>query len=97
MDIDYPVPTSRKRKAASSFSTNPHTIKARKRIEKLSHDPIRSRIEKAKAADQGAVTYAKSKLVKSEQYLNASADLRAGLVQDCEAKIRLRRYGPKSY
>ena len=49
--------TSRKRKSEHELSTNPRTVKARKRNEAIQNDPVVSQIEKAKAADQGAVTY----------------------------------------
>ena len=38
------------------------TIKARKQIETIAKDSIRDKVEKAKKADQGAITYAKRKL-----------------------------------
>jgi hypothetical protein len=43
--------TSRKRKVLEDLSQNPNTIKAYKHSYKLSQDPIRSKVKKAKAVD----------------------------------------------
>lgn len=40
------------------------TVKARKQIETISKDPIRDKVEKAKNADQGAITYAKENYIR---------------------------------
>lgn len=85
------VSTSRKRKAESELSTNPNTIKARKRNEKLGHNQTTAQINKAKAADQAAVTYQKSKLVKSQIYQQASPETQHDLVKQSEASVRLKR------
>jgi hypothetical protein len=98
MDIDSSCSMSaRKRKAKGDLSTNPHTVKARKRNEKISQDPIRQKVEKAKQADQGAITYAKKRLLKSEAYIQASDDKKAQLVKDSEAEVRLKRYVSYSF
>ncbi len=49
-------------------------MKARKRIKALSQDATASKIQKAKAADQGAITYAKNKLRKTEDFLHVSPE-----------------------
>ncbi len=49
-----------KRKAASKLSTNPHTVKARNRKEKLAG--AEATIDKAKAADAANVAYYLKKL-----------------------------------
>ena len=56
------------------MSQNPNTVKARKRIEALSQDATAGKIQKAKAADQGAITYARNKLRKTEVFLQASRE-----------------------
>jgi hypothetical protein len=80
-----------KRKATSQLSSNPNTAKARKRNENISKDPIRHKVEKAKAADQGAITYAKKKLVKSDEYQAASESEKEGLVRKSANEVILKR------
>lgn len=65
---------SRKRKAEDELSTNPHTVKARKRKEGMTDDELA--VEKAKNADQGAITYALQKLKKKPEWINASEEER---------------------
>ncbi|KAH8650262.1 hypothetical protein BGZ60DRAFT_421926 [Tricladium varicosporioides] len=81
----------RKRKAESDLSTNPNTVKARKRNEAISQDPVRMKVEKAKAADQGAITYARNILRKSENFKNASAERQKELLDESAAKTILKR------
>jgi len=85
--------TSRKRKASEELSENIHTVKARKRMEKISQDPIREKVEKAKQADQGAVTYAKKNLLKSAVYSQASDSEKIQMIKDSESEVHLKRYG----
>jgi hypothetical protein len=84
--------TTRKRKAPTDLSQNPNTVKARKRNEALAKDPIRAKIEKAKAADQGAITVAKRKVVSSAAYKSASPSRQQEMVQESAASVKLRRY-----
>ena len=49
------------------------------------------RVEKAKAVDQGAVTYAKNKLVISDAYNQASQQEKLQMVQDSEVVVRRKR------
>jgi len=84
--------TSRKRKATEDLSQNPHTLKARKRIEALAKDPVRGQVEKAKAADQSAITVAKRKVVHSAEYLSASPAKQEEMVQNSAAAVKLKRY-----
>lgn len=83
--------SSHKRKATDELSTNPHTVKVRKRNEKIGQDPIRSQIEKAKQADQGAVTYARKVLKKSALYIQASEAEKTQMMLDSEMITRLKR------
>jgi hypothetical protein len=83
---------SRKRKAPKDLSENPNTVKARKRNEKLAQDPIRNKVEKAKAADQSAITVAKRKLVKSQEYINASEEMQREMVKNSAKGVQLKRY-----
>ena len=69
-----PTTRSRKRKAEEQLSTNPNTVKARKRNKALSQDPVRKVVEKAKAADQGAVIYTRKKLGSTHKYQTVSAE-----------------------
>ncbi len=61
--------SNHKHKAKSKLLTNQNTVKACKRNKVLKADLICKQVEKAKAADQGAIIYSKKKLVKSERYL----------------------------
>ena len=64
MDLDTPsLSANRKQKAKYELSTNLYTIKAQKRLEALQNNTINLQIEKAKAADQGAIIYTKKKLI----------------------------------
>jgi hypothetical protein len=93
MDLDTPsLSANRKRKAEHELSTNPHTVKARKRIEALQNDKINLQIEKAKAADQGAITYAKKKLVQSAQYQAADKNKQDEMIRESAAEVSLKRY-----
>ena len=95
MDVDQDPPSQpigRKRKLEAELSTNKNTVKARKRIKSLEKgDPVAAKVEKAKAADQGAITYAKRKLVKTLEYTQASSTNQAQLVQQSAAEVILKR------
>lgn len=82
----------RKRKDTSKLSTNPNTIKVRKRNDAISQDPIRQQVEKAKAADQGAITYAKRKLLRSAEFATASEAGKEDMIRDSAASVILKRY-----
>ena len=83
---------SGKRKAPADLSQNPHTVKARKRNEAISQDPIRAKIEKAKAADQSAITVTKRKIVKSAEYINVLLEEQQEIVKKSATDVRLKRY-----
>jgi hypothetical protein len=51
-----------------ALSNNPYIIKARKRNKVISNNLILRQIKKAKAANQGAIIYAKKVLLKSNLY-----------------------------
>ena len=91
-----PSGNSRKRKAKSELSQNVHTARARKRKENLSQDENSHKIEKAKAADQGAITYAKKKLRETKEWLSASVEDRDKMLSDVADTVRLRRYANSS-
>jgi hypothetical protein len=73
-----------------ALSNNPYIVKARKRNKAISNDPILRQIEKAKAADQGAITYTKKVLLKSNLYRNASLLDQATMVQDSATAVILK-------
>jgi hypothetical protein len=81
----------RKRKAESDLSQNPHTIRARKRKELLAQDSINDKIEKAKAADQGAITYARKKLRVTAEYMAASTEKQMELLSSTAEAVKLKR------
>jgi hypothetical protein len=89
--------TSRKRKAQEDLSQNPNTMKARKRNEAIAKDPIRLKIERAKAADQSAITVAKGKVVRSVEYMNAAPAKQHKMIQESAADVRLKRYFPAHF
>lgn len=82
----------RKRKAPSLLSDNPHTVKVRKRNEAISQDPVREKVEKAKRADQGAITYAKSKLMATNAYQRASESVKKAMDEESARKVKAKRY-----
>jgi hypothetical protein len=84
--------TTCKRKVLIDLSQNPNTVKAYKRNEALAKDPICTKIEKAKAADQGAITVVKCKVVSSVVYKSALLSRQQEMVQESAASIKLRRY-----
>lgn len=59
-----------KRKASSELSDNPHTVKARTRLE--GRNPFEILIEKAKASDQSSITYHLSKLKETTKWTDAT-------------------------
>ena len=65
-------------------------VKARKRNKAISNNPILRQIEKAKAANQGAIIYAKKVLLKSNLYQNMSLLDQATIVQDSAAAVILK-------
>ncbi len=82
---------SLKRKASKELSTNPNTVKARKRMIDISLDPVRVQIEKAKSADQAAITYAKKKLRKQNAYMSATSDVKEQMLNACAEQVINRR------
>jgi hypothetical protein len=93
MDLNTPsLSANQKRKAEHELSTNPHTVKARKRLEALQNDKISLQIEKAKAADQGAITYAKKKLVQSAQYQAAEKNKQDEMIKQSATEVLMKRY-----
>jgi hypothetical protein len=70
---------------------NPYIVKARKRNKAISNNPILGQIKKAKAANQGAITYAKKVLLKSNLYRNTSLLDQATMVQDSTTVVILKR------
>jgi len=80
-----------KRKASAPLSNNPYTVKARKRNEAISNDLILRQIKKAKAADQGAITYAKKVLLKSDKYRNAFLLDQATIMKDSTTAVILKQ------
>ena len=59
-----------KRKAEEEYSTNLHTVKARKRMESIS--PKKKLIENRKGVDTSTVKYAKRKLKATLAYISAT-------------------------
>ena len=74
-----------KRKNSSELSSNQNTKKARTRLEKM--NPVERQVEKAKQADQQAVTQSKKKLLRSEEYLTADSTTQAELIISNKANV----------
>jgi hypothetical protein len=74
-----------------ALSNNPYTVKARKRNKAISNNLILGQIKKAKAANQGAITYTKKVLLKSNLYRNTSPLDQATMVQDSAAAVILKQ------
>jgi hypothetical protein len=82
----------RKRKSPGSFSTNVHTVKARKRLEAIKSNSIQNQIEKAKAADQAAVTYRKKVLKKSAEFALASFAEQKRMIEQSALQVKTKRF-----
>jgi Flp pilus assembly protein TadB len=78
-----------KRKAVEELSTNPNTIKARKRHE--TDDAVLKKFNKAKAADQGAVTYARKKARETSDFITASDTQKQQILDDVRDRVLLQR------
>jgi len=85
------IKNPRKRKATNELSTNTNTVKVRQRNERIAQDPIQDKVEKAKRADQGAITYAKKKLVQTQEYRDATEERKQQLIDASAHKVMLRR------
>jgi hypothetical protein len=81
-----------KRKAAEELSTNPHTVKARKRRHALAADPVHGKIEKAKEADRHAAFYQKQKLHRTAKFKKASAREQRQMIKKVIQASRESRY-----
>jgi hypothetical protein len=80
----------RKRKAPEELSTNPNTIKSRKRIERM--DEIEAIIETAKRNDVSAQTYAINKKLRlTEEYKNASKERQAEMEAETKERVNHKR------
>ena len=82
-------PGKGKRKAEEELSTNAHTVKARARVQAM--DAVALVIAKAKAADQGAKTYAKKRLRASDKYAAASEAEKTELEAQCIEEVIRKR------
>lgn len=70
----------KKRKAPEDLSANPHTKKARDRLEAMT--PVERQVENAKTADRTAVTRAKLALKSRQAYQDATPDVQAKMLED---------------
>ncbi|KAH9905481.1 hypothetical protein F4778DRAFT_779816 [Xylariomycetidae sp. FL2044] len=84
-----PVPTGPV-KAPDKYSTNPNTLRARARRERL--PPSQRLLETAKNADQRAVSRAWKMRVESSDYQRASEEDRAIMLQEAEKEVLDRRH-----
>jgi hypothetical protein len=81
-------PRERKRKAPEELSSNPHTVKARKRVEGMME--AERTVDKAKKADAAAVCYSLKRLKKTEQWKAATKEEEQLKKEDAE-RVNQRR------
>ncbi|TEY54960.1 hypothetical protein BOTCAL_0234g00150 [Botryotinia calthae] len=78
-----------KRKASSELSNNPHTTKARNRLNNRNEFEVQ--IEKAKARDQAAITYQLNKIRRSNEWIQASGLERAKIKERAKNEVTHKR------
>jgi hypothetical protein len=78
------------RKKTEEYSTNPHTLKARKR--KLEQDDLSRQVDRARVADATAVSRARNNMKRSTEYQNATHDEKILLDNTIKATILEKRY-----
>ena len=83
------MPASRRKKLPEEYSTNPNTIRARKRKARLS--PLSKEVEQAKASDAKALTRAWKQRFDTETYKMASEEERKTILASCEEEVMNRR------
>ncbi len=85
------LPRRKKRKVEEELSSNPNTMRARARRAKLETNSIAIKIEKAKNADQAAITFQKSKLRKTLAFINASKEDQRKMLDASKAQTMHKR------
>jgi hypothetical protein len=83
------MPAGRRQKLPEEYSTNPNTIRARKRKARLS--PFSKEVEQAKASDAKALTRAWKQRFETEEYKMASEEERKSILAICEEEVMDRR------
>ncbi|KAH8198169.1 hypothetical protein TruAng_007650 [Truncatella angustata] len=76
-------------KRPEDYSKNPNTIRARARKARL--DPFTREIEQAKASDSKAVTRAWKLRIKTDEYKDASPNVRKAMLEETESEVMERR------
>lgn len=74
-----------KRKATSNLSTNPNTIKARKRLASMS--PAEQAVERAQNADRQAVRRAQAALRGNAAWAQAEQSVRSAMEEEEEVRV----------
>ncbi|KAK8068391.1 hypothetical protein PG996_007503 [Apiospora saccharicola] len=80
---------NRRQKRPEEYSTNPNTIRARRRKARLS--PFSKEVEQAKASDSKAVTRAWKQRVETDTYKMSSEDERKSILENVENEVMDRR------
>jgi hypothetical protein len=83
-------PNTRKRKASTELSTNPHTVKAQAREAKM--EGVELQLKKAKKADQAAITYALKNLRNTKEWMDADEAKQAEMKQASQDQVIHKRY-----
>ncbi|KAK8074164.1 hypothetical protein PG994_005063 [Apiospora phragmitis] len=81
--------SNRRQKLPEEYSTNPNTIRARRRKARLS--PYSKEVEQAKASDSKAVTRAWKQRVDTDRYKMSSEDDRKTILENVEKEVMDRR------
>ncbi|KAK8070554.1 hypothetical protein PG997_010757 [Apiospora hydei] len=81
--------SNRRQKRPEEYSTNPNTIRARRRKARLS--PYSKEVEQAKASDSKAVTRAWKQRVETDTYKMSSEDERKTILENVEKEVMDRR------
>lgn len=81
---------NRRQKRPEEYSTNPNTIRARRRKARLS--PYSKEVEQAKASDSKAVTRAWKQHVETDTYKMSSEDERKSILENVEKEVMDRRF-----
>jgi len=82
-----------KRKADDQYSINPHTVKARKRLERMG--PHERAFQTAQSADQTAIVRAQRKLKKSSEFERMNELEQQDALANVRDQVLERRYLPQ--
>lgn len=82
-----------KRKAEDQYSTNPHTVRARKRLQQMG--PHEKALQTAKSADQIAISRAQKKFKQSSEFERLNTVEQQDALASIRNEVLERRYLPQ--